>query len=408
MFSFLANIKWYRIHIDFTKLLGRTYYFWQAGIWWTIDAIVFIAIGVDWKLLIVAIPLGIITAINTISWLRTLFYATMYKHTINNIDNLLDRASTFEGVPRSGKTSTINNFGYIISKMQWIKLQREYWKCMFVAYENLPEDIKDNYEEIIESYRFYIKHIDTHIPCLHSITTIYDGQGRRSYELEKGHLMQQERLPFRSVWVCDEISYLLPNSLVKSKDGVVEDIKNQFRWIGQFTESYALCSDIRMGDAFLGVRSVCGANFTLTKKQKWVLKPKFLCAILATYYAFIDLNLWLYSILKHGSKPYYKVEYSLMKSSRKTGKFISWLEKLKNNVGYRKYFYLKNGNKEGNASENQVISKTGTYYLKSCLDIKYNDRFYRNLYKAKGKSFKDPSTNTNWYPSKEELEKISS
>ena len=373
---------------------------------WLIDVIVFIAIGIDWKLLIVAIPLGVITAINTISWLRTLYYSAMYKHTINNIDDLLDRASTFEGVPRSGKTSTINNFGYIISKIQWTKLQRDYWKCMFVAYENLPDDIKDNYSEIIESYRYYIKHVDTHIPCLHSITTIFDSQGRRSYELEKGHLMQQERLPFRSVWVCDEISYLLPNSLVKSKDGLVEDIKNQFRWIGQFTESYALCSDIRMGDAFLGVRSVCGANFTLTKKQKWVLMPKFLNALLAVYYEFVDLNLWFYSLLKHGSKPYYKVEYCLMKSSRKRSKLIGWLERLKNCVGYRKYFYFKNGCKEGNVTENQVVSKTGTYYLKSCLDVKYNDRFYRNLYKAKDNQFKEPSTSVKWYPTREELENI--
>lgn len=407
MISFFKNLKWYRIKIDFTKILGRCYYFLQAFIWWAIDIIVFIAVGIQWSLLIVAIPLAIITVITTLNWVRTLIYATLYKLSILRIDDLLDRASTFEGVPRSGKTSTINNFGYVLAKLQWIKLRREYWKCMFVNYESLPDDVKDNYAEIIESYRYYIKRIDTHIPCLHSITTIFDSQGRRSYDLEKGHLMQQERLPFRSVWVCDEISYLLPNSLVKSKDGLVEDIKNQFRWIGQFTESYALCSDIRMGDAFLGVRSVCGANFTLTKKQKWILKPRFLSTILAIYYEVVDFNLWLYSILKHGSKPYYKVEYSLMKSSRRTSKFISWLEKLRNCVGYRKYFYLKNGCKEGNVSENQVISKTGTYYLKSCLDIKYNDRYYRNLYKARQKPFKEPSESKKWYPTKEELENIS-
>ena len=259
MISFLRNIKWYRIHIDLTKFFGRTYYFWQAALWWLVDIIVFLAIGIKWELLVVSIPLGIITVLTTISWLRTLFYSTMYKRTIFKLDDLLDRASTFEGVPRSGKTSTINNFGYILAKRQWTKLQRDYWKCMHVNYENLPEEVKDNYEEIIESYRFFAKRIDTHIPCLYSITTIFDNTGRRSYNLEKEHLTQQERLPFMSVWICDEISYLLPNTLVKSKDGLVEDIKNQFRWIGQFTESYALCSDIRMGDAFLGVRSVCGA-----------------------------------------------------------------------------------------------------------------------------------------------------
>ena len=296
MFSFLKNIKWYRIHIDLTKFFGRTYYFWQAALWWIIDVVVFISIGIDWNLLVVSIPLGIITALTSISWIRTLFYATMYKRTIFRLDDLLDRASTFEGVPRSGKTSTINNFGYILAKKQWTKLQRDYWKCMYINYENLPDEVKENYEEIIESYRFFIKRIDTHIPCLYSITTIFDTEGRRSYNLEKDHLTQQERLPFMSVWICDEISYLLPNTLVKSKDGLVEDIKNQFRWIGQFTESYALCSDIRMGDAFLGVRSVCGANFTLIKKQKWVLKPRLLCAFLAVFYEIVDF-IRLYSTL---------------------------------------------------------------------------------------------------------------
>ena len=135
--------------------------------------------------------------------------------------------------------------------------------------------------------------------------------------------------------------------------------------------------------------------------------PKFLNALLAVYYEFVDLNLWFYSLLKHGSKPYYKVEYSLMKSSRKRSKLIGWLERLKNCVGYRKYFYFKNGCKEGNVTENQVVSKTGTYYLKSCLDVKYNDRFYRNLYKAKDNQFKEPSTSVKWYPTREELENIS-
>ena len=117
MFSFLRDFKWYRIKIDITRILGRAYYFLQAFIWWIIDIIVFIILGIQWTTLLVAIPLGIITFFTTLNWIRTLIYVALYKSTKNHIDDLLERATALDGIPGSGKSSTMNNFSYIISQV---------------------------------------------------------------------------------------------------------------------------------------------------------------------------------------------------------------------------------------------------------------------------------------------------
>ncbi|MBQ8751468.1 MAG: hypothetical protein IJZ30_07525 [Alphaproteobacteria bacterium] len=327
----------------------------------------------------------------------------MYKHTINHLDKYLDRATALQGVPGAGKSSSINSFGYLIAQKQWKELQHKYWLIMHLPYESLPTEVKKNHEEIVEAYRFYFKYIDTHIPCLHSIYTIYDNSGRQSHEITKGHLCQKKKLPYGSVWICDEISSMFPNDMLKKEPETTEKLKEQWRWIRHFTDSWAICADIRFGDAFLAIRSASGSILSLTKKQKWVLKPRLICAILASYYAILDVNLWLYSMFKAGSKPYYKVEYNLIKSSRRTGKFIAWLERLKNNIGYRKYFYSKSGVKDNGTDEQDIEHTKGCYYLKSCLDVKYNDRAFKNLYACQDQEIEEPSLNANWFLSKEEL-----
>ena len=121
----LQDLKWQRIKesIDVTKILGRCYYFNKALIWWLIDIIVFFAIGIKWTLLIVSIPLGIITFFATVNWIRTLVYAALCKATPSKFeDKIFDRANALQGVPGSGKTSTINQLGYILAKRQCLRV----------------------------------------------------------------------------------------------------------------------------------------------------------------------------------------------------------------------------------------------------------------------------------------------
>lgn len=405
MLSFFRDFKWYRIKIDLTKILGRCYYFLQAFIWWIIDIIVFIILGIQWNSLIVAIPLGIITFFTTLNWIRTLVYVALYKSTVKHIDDLLERATALEGIPGSGKSSTMNNFSYIISQKQWKLLQYEYWLIMNLPFESLPKKLKERYNEVIKAYRFYLKYIDSHIPCLHSFYTMWDNQGRRSHDLTKDHLSQKKPLPYRSVWVGDEISSMFPNKPNKEEKLDFEKTKQQCRWIRHFTESYGLFADIRFGDAFLGIRSVCGSILNLTKKQKWVLKPLFLLSIKYSYLAFLQIEFWFYTMFKSGSKSKYKIEYKLRKSSKTTGKFLSWLDRLINNVGYRKYFYIRTGCRDNGSDSSQVEEKSGCYYLRSCLDVRYNDRVFKNLYDCLNDDFEEPSFENEWYLSREELQK---
>ena len=56
--------------------------------------------------------------------------------------------------------------------------------------------------------------------------------------------------------------------------------------------------------------------------------------------------------------------------------------------------------------EKDIEHTKGCYYLKSCLDVKYNDRAFKNLYACQDQELEEPSLNTNWFLSKEELKEI--
>lgn len=402
MFQFFKDFDWSKIKIDITKILGRCYYFNQALIWWLIDLIVFVAFGVSFKTLLVAIPLGVVTFLTTLNWVRTLIYATLCKGTYSKLEDLYDRSNALQGVPGCGKTSTINQSGYLFAKKQWKTLQHEYWQIMSKPFDLLPKKLQDKYQEVIRAYNFYKKYEDTHIPCLHSFITI-EVKGRKSHSLTKGHLLQVSPLPYRSVWVCDEISSLFPNSVKGNVKDQNRKLAELCRWIRHFTDSYAFFADIRFGDAFLAIRSGCGCVLTLEKKQKWVLKPVFLISVLNFIYSLIDFDFYLLRMVKPNSSSFNKHKANLRKSSHRYSRFVKWLKKLISCVGYREYYYCKAGSKE--QAEDNVKTSRGRYYFKSCLDVNYNDRAFKNLYSCKEMSFVEPD-NLGIEMSKDELNKM--
>lgn len=389
MISFFKNLDWKKFKIDITKILGRLYYFNFALFWWVADLIVFNILGVNWKLLIVSVPLGIITFYSTTKWLGSLIYSNLCKFTKNNLIELLDRSNALQGVPGCGKTSTINQMGFELAKIQWKQLQHSYWKICKTPYSRLSKRLQDKYSETIRAYNFYKKHENTHIPCLHSFISIKVGD-RISHQLSKAHLLQELPLPYKSVWVCDEISSLFPNSVKGDTKERNKKLSQLCRWIRHFTDSYALFADIRFGDAFLSIRSGCGCVLTLEKKQRWILKPKFLTWLINFLYSFIDFDFFVQRITKKGSSTFNKSNYSLKKSSNKLSKFVSWLERLKSCVGYREYYYRRDGSLEQEVDSKNILTSKGKYWFKSCLDVSYNERAFKNLYACKDDDFSGP------------------
>ena len=338
----------------------------------------------------------------TINWIRTLVYATLSQNTYSKLTDLLDRSNALQGVPGCGKTSTINQMGYVLAKKQWETLRYEYWQIRHLDFRLLSKKQQDKYNEIIRAYNFYKKYEETHIPCLHSFVTI-EVKGRKSHSLLKGHMLQTIPLPYRSVWVGDEISSMFPNSVRGEDKKRNSKLAEQCRWIRHFTDSYALFADIRFGDAFLAIRSGCGCILTLEKKQKWILKPGFLIAVKKFFMSFVDYYYWLIGMTKDGSASQNKAKNLLRKSSKRMARFISWLNKLISCVGYREYYYSKSGSKE--QGEEQIETTHGRYWFKSCLDVTYNDRAFKNLYSCKDEDFLEPD-NVSIDMSKEELEKM--
>ena len=239
MFSFFKDFKWRYLKIDFTKLLGRTYYFWGVAFWLIIDFLILTKIGISLTTLPVTILLGIVTAIAVVNWLGTLTFGSLVKISNGKFIEDLSRGVALQGEQGCGKSSSINQYGFLLSKLQWKELQRQYWIIINEPYESLSDELKENYSEIIDSYRYYIKHIDTHIPCLHAFYPLKDKHGRLSHPLSKEHLLQKKRLPYRSAWVCDEVSSMLPNESIGSVKNE-KYLREIIRWIRHFTDSYGL------------------------------------------------------------------------------------------------------------------------------------------------------------------------
>ena len=404
MFTFFKDFRWDKLKFDVTRLLGRMYYFNWSLIWCLVDVIVFIVCKVSFTNLSISISLIVITIITTLKWLGTLVYSTLCKLTKEKLEDLLDRSNALQGVPGCGKTSTINQMGYELAKKQWKTLQHEYWKISNYNFELLPYKLQRKYKEIIRAYNFYKKWEDKFIPCLHSFITI-EVNGRKSHSLTKGHLLQVVPLPYRSVWVCDEISSLFPNSTKGEDKERNKKLAELCRWIRHFTDSFALFADIRFGDAFLAIRSGCGCVLTLEKKQKWILKPKFLIGLRDIIYSLIDFDFWLQRFTKPGSASYNKATYATRKSACKFGRFVKWLDKLISCVGYREYYYRRDGSLEQEVDSKNVLTTKGKYWFKSCLDVTYNDRAFKNLYSCRDLEFEEPK-DSSFDMSKEELKQI--
>lgn len=129
----------------------------------------------------------------------------------------------------------------------------------------------------------------------------------------------------------------------------------------------------------------------------------FLIGVLNLIYSIIDFDFWLLRYVKKDSASFNKTKYNLKTSSKKYGKFVKWLRRLISCVGYREYYYCKSGSKE--QAEDNVKTSRGRYYFKSCLDVSYNDRAFKNLYSCKDKDFLEPE-NLDLEMSKEELNKM--
>lgn len=397
-----ADWKYIFNKFDIKKILGRSYFLNMTLIVLLIDFIVLSFYQFTFVFNIFTILCLIITIITftrlIINFVLILFHSKFF----SLILDFIERVIVATGVPRCGKTSSILFISVFVAKLQWVKLRREYWKLLHISIDKLSQKIVENKDETIRAYTYFKKHIKTHIPCLYSLIPVKIGK-KQSYDLTKSMLLQKQSIPYCSVLVIDEISSMFDNqnNWVDPKATKLEfkDCTDLCRFIGQYTDSYLLLTEQNFNNSFKGIRDVAGLNINYTKKQKWVMKPLFLLAIYNFLFIFFDWYMIKLEILKLNTKDYLIAEKQCLKSSHWWFGLMNFLSNIIKNVGWRKYEYQSSSNNE---TEFKAEFKTGKFCLPSCLNCDYNDRVFKNKYKALNEPFKEPK-NLEMYPSKDEI-----
>ena len=261
------------------------------------------------------------------------------------------------GGPGSGKSSSAGYDAVLRAKKMWKKLQYDYWLYGGQAdkwrTENNLEKLQEWYE-IRDAYEFYAS--TDCCPCLWSNIPLGNLCGEKTNELTVEYLYQLKRLPAFSVLYIDEIGSMVDVELYRERP---LDLSAMFRFCRHFGCFQIIATEQSAENVFIDARRVVAFNEYMLG-QKWVCRPWLLIAI----YNFFK---WCFTKTQKGGKRFARA--------------MAFLNSLIRHVGFRKYRFCYEGNTE---REQSVYSnKRRTYYLPSALNYYYDERTYKNYYKAK-------------------------
>lgn len=374
---------------DWIKWFARRHFIFNFIYTVILDLIVLLCIGFNFKqialsipLIILTLPLGVATVTNFVNLTRNgLGVALVNKH-IEDILKQRSRVDFRKGPPGCGKSTQTLYEAKVLADKCWEELTYKYWLYKGIKEKELTPFQKQEKADVIEAYVFYQS--EGTIPCLWSNVPVTDEQGRKANKLTKAHLLQQEKLPYLSVLFSDEIG----SQFEATKGGNNKDLKPLSllgRFIRHFFDGFWRLTEQDEKKSFIDIRRVV-ERVVLCISQVWVMKPTIL--------------LWIYNRLKkhyvkktrkadkykEGSKTYNKLQRKVYRTSKHHSKFMLKFKHYLDCVGYRKYTVDE---REYNESDGTVLSsRTKSFYTPSCLNVKYNDRCFKNLYKAKDKKLK--------------------
>lgn len=255
------------------------------------------------------------------------------------------------GRPGGGKTSSLLFDLKILSDLMWAQIVREY-KLLQPYLNDIPfwnNRLKEDANEIIEAYNFYNN--SNSYPCLWtSVPTFVDGVPAN--RLTANHLMQRDRLPYGSILMLDEVSLILPQELFRNKPIEISEL---CKFPRHFGDLHIGTTEQGKDNMFKDLRNSSSENICMVN-QKWVLKPKFL--------------IWFYN----------KIIDNKSNFSKSNVVFLRSLNRIINSIGYRKYRYYDTG-----TEDRQIIGKEKSFILPSFLNVTYDSRAFKNVYRCKDK-----------------------
>ena len=185
----------------------------------------------------------------------------------------------------------------------------------------------------------------------------------------------KKRLPEHNVKCYDEIANDISNVMRLSKNAEDDELQankiNEYASLDrQYTGGYSLSNDQRLGEIYLGFRSVMGLRKRLLRKEE-ICKPALLIKI---------LNKLKTKVLKQG-------ENCTLKLSEKCKK----LETLIKKIGFLKIYYIEElGQEDLSKKEKQELKQIigiNNYVLAVDVPFSYKHRAKFVEYPALGKNF---------------------
>ena len=381
--SFWKAFNWSILKVDLIHFLSRTYYLRNAIFWLLIDLILLISVGFSniknlfnsvFKILLM-IPVTWLSVLSIINLIRNTYYSIKYKQFQSSIESL-PRVNFLSGGPGCGKSSLSIVIVVLRAKIMWTKLKIKYFLISRKNRDKLNPLQQKNYDDIVNSFLYYKAH-PKHIPCLWTNIPLQDFKGRKSFKLKKAHLLQKKKLPLYSVLFSDEIG-----NQFEAKKGSNENLKplsRLARFIRHFFDGAWHVTEQEVSKAFIDIRRVSGSNKWLFQ-QKWIMKPHRLTALFKTIRSFAMYHTDMLSLYKVGTTQYESHLKKSKKQAKRWGWLIDFLIKLTSGIGWRRYEYRELGNSENNTG---ASNRNGFIFVPACLNAKYDDRAYREMYEAK-------------------------
>lgn len=391
---FAPNHKYKKKKAKFNwlKFLGRTHYVRLLISVILIDLAVLLVTGFNFEKLFVW---GINLVLTIPLVFLTIYYiglatANLIAH--NGVEdykikaeNSSVRARCNEAPPGAGKTSEAISAAYILAQKADKELTYLYWYYLSKDDKKLSPSQLTQKKAVVEAYEYYQR--ENTIPCLWSNITLKDEQGRKSNRLTIAHLLQIEKIPYKSVLVWDEISNDFPARVSKE---ALEPLADHAKFIRHYYDGYLIYTEQDSKNAFIDVRRNTG-EVRYYIMQEWFLKPKFLFKVFEYLQFKNTQELVKASKYQFGSKPYLKLINKSKFKSKLFANLMNTLKRYMNYIGYRKYYYTLSGTQTSSVTEASVkdVNKgyVKSFYLPSCLMVQYDERYFRNKYLAKDKEF---------------------
>ena len=391
---------------DIIKWLARRHYINLFILTVILDLILLISIGFNFTLFSVSIPLviltipfGILTFCSTESLIRFCICVRSVKAYIKQVLTIRSRVDFRKGPPGSGKSTQTLYEAVILAEKCWQELTYKYWEYKGLKEEELSDFEKIEKREVIEAYEFY-QNAGT-IPCLWTNVPCKDEYGRYANRLTRKHLLQEEKLPYLSVLFSDEIGSEFEAQKGKS-DKELKNLSLLGRFIRHIFDGYWRLTEQDEKKSFIDIRRVV-ERVVLCISQTWVMKPLILDKI---YNHFKNKRVKQTNEIykyKKNSNTYNKLQLKTFKTSKRHSWFMRKLKHYINCVGFRRYVVEE---REYNESDGTILSsRQKTFLTPSCLNVKYNDRCFHNIYKCKDKQLK-PSRFTADYLTDEDIKEM--